>query len=41
MEIIESIAWIALGFVPTFAALEIAWRMMRRKLTPLEVGIRR
>ena len=26
MEIIESIGWIALGFVPMIAFLELAWR---------------
>jgi hypothetical protein len=27
MEMFESVAWIALGFVPTLVFLEISWRM--------------
>jgi hypothetical protein len=27
MELLESVAWIALGFVPTLAFLEMSWRM--------------
>jgi len=27
MEIIESIGWIALGFVPTLVAMEAAWKV--------------
>jgi hypothetical protein len=27
MEILESVAWIALGFVPTLVFLEMSWRM--------------
>lgn len=41
MEIFESVAWIALGFVPTLAAMEAAWRIGRRRLIAVEVGIRR
>jgi hypothetical protein len=41
MEIFESIAWVALGFAPTIVAMEVAWKISRRKLTPMEVGIRR
>jgi hypothetical protein len=26
MEIIESIAWILVGFVPVFVCLEVTWR---------------
>jgi len=26
MNIFETIAWMALGFAPTFAALEAAWK---------------
>jgi hypothetical protein len=37
MELIESIAWISLGFVPTLVFLEISWRMSklmdRRRMT--------
>ncbi|HZA71092.1 MAG TPA: hypothetical protein VE548_15465 [Nitrososphaeraceae archaeon] len=31
MEIIEIIAWIALGFVPMFGSMELAWRLQLRK----------
>jgi hypothetical protein len=31
MEILESIAWITLGFVPIFGSMELAWRL-RKKL---------
>jgi hypothetical protein len=31
MEILESIAWITLGFLPVFGSMELAWRL-RRKL---------
>lgn len=41
MEIFESIGWIALGFVPTLAAMEAAWRIGKSRLTPIEVKIRR
>ena len=41
MDIFESIAWVALGFMPTIAAMEMAWRIGRHKLTPIEVGISR
>jgi hypothetical protein len=27
MEILESIGWIVLGFVPTICALKIAWKV--------------
>jgi hypothetical protein len=27
MEILESFGWIALGFIPTMCALEIAWKL--------------
>ena len=27
MNILEAITWVALGFVPTIAAMEAAWRM--------------
>ncbi|MEW6603325.1 MAG: hypothetical protein AB1351_01395 [Thermoproteota archaeon] len=30
MEIAYAIGWVALGFAPTLAALELAWRMARR-----------
>ena len=31
MEILESIAWVTLGFVPIFGSMELAWRL-RKKL---------
>jgi hypothetical protein len=39
MEILESIGWIALGFVPTFVAMESAWRMGKRRLAMAEAGV--
>jgi hypothetical protein len=30
MELLESIGWIALGFVPTLGSLEIAFRITKR-----------
>ena len=41
MEVFESIAWVVLGFAPTIVAMEVAWRIGRHKLMPMEVGIRR
>jgi hypothetical protein len=37
MEFIESVAWIALGFVPTLVAMETAWRIGKRRLAIVEV----
>lgn len=37
MEMFESVAWIALGFVPTLAAMEAAWRVGKLRLTFAEV----
>jgi hypothetical protein len=31
MEILESISWVALGFVPTLALLEIHDRILKRR----------
>jgi hypothetical protein len=45
MEIYESIAWIAIGFIPTLLAMETAFRQIRGlkwrkgKGTPLAVKI--
>ena len=39
MEFIESIGWIVVGFVPTLAAMEVAWRIGRRRLTFAQVGV--
>jgi hypothetical protein len=37
IEMLESVAWIALGFVPTLVFLEMSWRMGkligRRRMT--------
>jgi hypothetical protein len=30
MELIESIGWVALGFIPTLGSLEIAFRITKR-----------
>ncbi len=30
MNIFETIAWMALGFAPTFAALEATWKMKNK-----------
>jgi hypothetical protein len=31
MEIVESIGWITLGFLPMFGSMELAWRIGKRK----------
>jgi hypothetical protein len=31
MEMIENIAWLMTGFVSTFVAMELAWRLARRQ----------
>jgi hypothetical protein len=31
MEIFETLGWIALGFIPTLAAMELAWRTCTKK----------
>ena len=45
MEIFESVAWLASGFVPTLALLEIYERIARRRrIIPahkMRVGVRR
>ena len=30
--IIESIAWLVVGFVPTYGAMELAWRVAKRRI---------
>ena len=40
MEMFESIGWIVLGFMPTLAAMEAAWRVGKRGLTLSEVRVR-
>ena len=39
MEMIESIGWIVLGFAPTLAAMEVAWKVGRRRLVLAEAGV--
>lgn len=39
MELFESIGWIVLGFVPTLAAMEAAWRVGKRRLALAEAGV--
>ena len=44
MEIFESVAWLASGFVPTLAFLEIYERIAKRRIIPahkMRVGVRR
>ena len=31
MEIAESIGWIALGFLPVFGSMEVAWRLGKKR----------
>ena len=31
MEITESIAWVALGFLPMFGSMEVAWRLGKKR----------
>jgi len=31
MDIIESIAWITLGFLPIFGSMEVAWRLSNKR----------
>lgn len=40
MELIESIAWVALGFLPTIVALEVAWKINMRRLNLIGTKIR-
>jgi hypothetical protein len=30
--IVESIVWLAIGFVPTYGAMELAWRIAKRRM---------
>ena len=39
MEMLESTGWIVLGFVPTLAAMEAAWRIGKRWLGLAEAGV--
>ena len=40
MELIESIGWIALGFVPTLVAMEAAWKIGKRRPAMAEAEVR-
>ena len=31
MEIAESISWIAVGFLPVFGSMEVAWRLGKKR----------
>ncbi len=31
MEITESIAWVALGFLPLFGSVEVVWRLGKKR----------
>jgi hypothetical protein len=33
MEIVESIAWVTLGFLPVFVSMELAWRLGKKRRT--------
>lgn len=49
MEIVESIAWISLGFLPMLGFMELAWRLKRKirfektaiEKVPLDVVLRK
>ena len=49
MEILESIAWIAVGFLPMLGAMELVWRLDKKikfnestiELVPLDVVLRK
>ena len=34
MELIESIAWVTLGFAPVFGSMELAWRIHKKSGVP-------
>lgn len=49
MEIIESVAWITLGFLPMLGSMEVAWRLGKKrelvgtigkKKVPMSVALR-
>lgn len=40
MELIESIGWVALGFLPTLVAMEAAWKINMRRLNLVRTKIR-
>jgi hypothetical protein len=30
--IVESIVWLVIGFIPTYGAMELAWRVAKRRM---------
>lgn len=32
MNIVDGIIWLSIGFAPTFLGLELAWRLVTKKL---------
>jgi hypothetical protein len=36
-QLLESLGWVVLGFIPTLAAMESAWRIGKRRLDSVEV----
>jgi hypothetical protein len=39
MEMVESIGWFTLGFAPTLIAMEVAWKIGKRRLVIAEAEI--
>ncbi len=40
MEILESLAWIILGFLPMLGSMELAWRLSdKRKFKKVMIGM--
>jgi hypothetical protein len=39
MEIYEALGWFVTGFAPTLVAMDVAWRIGKRRLTPMEAKI--
>lgn len=38
MEIIDSIAWVTLGFLPMFGSMEVAWRLSKKRRLERTIG---
>jgi hypothetical protein len=36
MNIIDSIIWVSVGFIPMLRGLELAWRLATKKLNKIE-----
>jgi hypothetical protein len=32
LKMFENIVWLAIGFVPTYGAMELAWRIAKRRI---------